>query len=104
MALRYSTMADPAHAEALGRLVEAKGIGQHAPFFVAGEGRTMPNGLEEASGYVIDARGRVFSFWTTWDAERGEPAFRYWDEVQPESDWLEDEDYRDALDQVGLTQ
>jgi hypothetical protein len=103
MAINHDTKADPAYTEALDALVKAEGASPYAPFFVAGEGRRMPNGLEETSGYVVDTHGRVFSFWTGWDAERGKMVFRHWDAVEPERDWLEDEEYREALDKVGRT-
>jgi hypothetical protein len=102
MMLHHGPKPEAAYADMLRRLVETKGLKRYAFFFMTEEGRRLPNGLEDVSGYVVDATGRVFSFWTGWDAEHGVPAFRHWDQVQPESDWLEEEDYREALDAVGV--
>lgn len=102
MGLHHNYEPDPEHAELLRRLVREEGLKRFAFFDVVGEGHRMPNGLEVESGHVVDASGRVFSFWTGWDTERGAPKFHRWDEVRPESDWLEDEEYREALDSVGL--
>src|SRR5215212_3225290 len=103
MMLHHGPTPDAAYADVLRHLVESNGLERYAFFFVTEEGRKMPNGLEETSGHVIDADGHVFFFWTGWDAERGVPTFRHWDRVEPEADWLEDEDYREALNKVGLT-
>ena len=62
----------------------------------------MPNGVEEASGQVVDEQGRVFAFWLGWDARRKTPAFTEWEEVEPEPAWLESAEYRHARERVGL--
>jgi len=102
MMLHHGPKPDAAYAQMLRRLVESKGLTRYAFFFVAEEGRKLPNGLEETSGHVVDAKGRVFFFWTGWDTERAVPTLRRWDEVEPEPDWIEEDDYREALDAVGL--
>jgi len=94
-------MPDAAHAEVLRRLVEAQGLERFAFFDVIGEGRKMPNGLEVESGLVVDSGGIVHSFWTGWDEALGAPTLTRWSRVEPESDWLDDEEYRRALDAVG---
>ena len=86
----------------LDTLVKARGLGKHAFFFVTGEDECLPNGIESTSGFVIDERGRVFSFWTGWDSEREEPTFTEWEQVEPEPGWLQSAEYRQARQQVGL--
>lgn len=85
------------------RLMEDRALGRHAVFFVTGEGDVMPNGVEEASGHVIDEQGRVFAFWLGWDARRKAPTFTEWEAVEPESAWLESAEYRHARQHVGLS-
>ena len=46
----------------LHRLIRDEGLRRYGLFFVTGEGKRLPDGWEDASGYVIDDRGRVFSF------------------------------------------
>jgi len=86
----------------LKQLVQPKGVGRHAFFFVSGEGSKMPNGVEEESGYVLDEQGRVFSFWLGWDAEHSKPALETWQQVQAEPHWLEEPEYCRAQKLVGL--
>jgi hypothetical protein len=83
-------------------LVKGRHLGRHAFFFVAGEGEIMPNGIEEASGHVVDEHGRVFAFWLGWDDQRQAPAFTEWEEVESEPTWLESAEYRHARKSVGL--
>jgi hypothetical protein len=89
-------------AQILEHLVKGLKLGRHAFFYVTGEGDIMPNGVEEASGHVIDERGRVFAFWLGCDDRRKVPIFTEWEEVQPESSWLESSEYRHARECVGL--
>ena len=93
---------DPRARATLDALVRSKGLGRFAYFFVTGEGTFFPNGIEEASGSVIDDQGRVFDFWTAWDAQRGEVAFETWEQVEPSPRWLESAEYRRARERVGL--
>ena len=102
MAIHHSTKPDTAHEDLLRRLVAARGLRDFAFFFLTGEGRMLPNGLEVTSGTVIDRTGAVYSFWTAWDDERNEPTLARWREVRPDRDWLEDEEYREARSAVGL--
>jgi len=62
----------------------------------------MPNGVEDASGHVIDKHGRVYAFWLGWDDLQQAPAFTMWEEVEPEPGWLENAEYRQARERVGL--
>jgi hypothetical protein len=84
------------------RLVKDRGVDQGAFFFVTGEDDLLPNGIESMSGFVIDGQGRVFSFWTGWDAEHNEPTFAEWEQVKPKPAWQESAEYRQARQQVGL--
>jgi hypothetical protein len=96
------TVPDPSARTILDDLVRGKGLQHYAYFFVSGEGTFWPDGTEESSGNVIDRTGRVFFFWTTWDYDRGEPAFRIWEEEQSEERWLRSGEYRRARKAVGL--
>ena len=87
---------------AIEALLRERGIGRHATFFETGEGEEFPDGTESMSGSVIDADGRVFSFWTDWDEERVGPTFGIWREETPSDDWLTSEEYRAARAAVGL--
>jgi hypothetical protein len=86
----------------LDRLVKAQGLKRYAFFFVSGEDDLLPNGIETASGFVIDDQGCVFSFWTGWDTDRNQPTFTEWEQLEPEDGWLSSGEYREARQQVGL--
>jgi hypothetical protein len=86
----------------LDRLVRERVEGDYAYFFVTGEGELMADGVEEASGCVIDRQGRVFSFWLGWDSERQAAALTEWEEVKPEAHWSRSREYRRARAAVGL--
>ncbi len=103
MTIHHDAQPNAAHGELLHRLVEAKGLRNFAFFFVTGEGRYLPDGLEMTSGTVIDHSGKVFSFWTAWDEEKSVPMLARWREVQADPGWLEEPEYRKALQAVGLT-
>jgi hypothetical protein len=89
-------------AQVLDRLLAARGIGQYGLFFVSGEGTFFPNGVEEASGFVVDHQGKVYTFWTGWDPRRQEVRFSQWEAIEPEPDWDDDDEYQDAREQAGL--
>src|SRR5438552_825983 len=85
----------------LAERVEERGFkrGSYAFCFVAGEGKFLPTSaagdeLEEASGYVLDGVGHLFAFWFGWNAEEGRADFTEWEEVEPERDWAEEEEYQ----------
>ncbi len=52
-----------------------------------------PTARKKESGSVIASDGRVYFWWTGWDAEQGQPTFKYWDEVKPDSSWDDDAEY-----------
>lgn len=57
------------HRAVLHSLFAEKGIDQYGVYFNTGEGNFGPDGVEEMSGNVISADGRIFSYWTKWDRE-----------------------------------
>src|SRR5207249_3105558 len=89
-------------AQVLDRLLAARGIDRYGLFFTSGEGDFFPNGVEETSGYVVDSQGQVYSFWTGWDDTRQDVHFTEWEPVEPEPDWLRDDDYVRARRAAGL--
>ena len=93
---------DPAARVTLDALVRARGLDRFAYFHVTGEGEMFPGGMESASGKVLAADGRVYRFWTAWDTEHGEPAFRIWKPMSPEPRWETSGEYRRARQALGL--
>lgn len=85
------------------RLIESTGLKRYAFYLGTSEGREMPNGDIECSGYVINEDGRVYFFWTAWDDERKSEKLDIWRETRPEPLWLEDPEYRVACESLGLT-
>jgi hypothetical protein len=71
-------------------------------FFVTGEGDELPNGDEEHSGFVIDDRGQIHSFWTGWDESRHEVTFTEWELVDEEKEWRGVGEYERARAKAGL--
>ena len=101
--LRGGIANDGRHALALRRALEEHlAPGSYATFFVTGEGRELPGGGEDASGYVIDTTGRVFSFWLGWDPRQRRAALTEWEQVEPEADWAAEPEYRRAREKLGL--
>jgi hypothetical protein len=86
----------------LERLITDKGLKRYGLFLVSGEGRRLPDGSDETSGYVVNQDRRVFYFWIAWDAERRRAAFTEWEEVEPEPDWADDSEYHEALAAAGI--
>ena len=78
------------------------GFGRRAIFHDVGEGTIFPDGTESVSGHVIDEAGRVYFFWTDWDAARGRPVFTTWKQVEPEPSWSASKEYRQARASLGL--
>ena len=76
-------------------------------FYATGEGDFFPNGVEEASGHVVDDEGRHYTFWTSWSHARSAVEFGWWYDVEPSPEdlagWQDSEEYRDARRQAGLT-
>lgn len=85
---------------AIHALIADLGIGRHALFYEVGEGEAFPDGSESMSGHVIDARGRIFLFWTGWDAGRSRPVFTAWEQVELEPRMAASAEYREAVARV----
>ncbi len=88
--------------DAIRRLLDERGIGRYAIFREVNEGTAFPDGTEAMSGHVVDEQGRVYFFWTDWDAEHGRPVLSTWVEVAVEPAWSESDEYLDARAEVGL--
>lgn len=69
-----------------------------------GEGKRLPDGSEDVSGYVLDELGRVFFFWLGWDDECQGVTFSEWEAVEPEPDWTSIGEYRRARQALGLAE
>jgi hypothetical protein len=103
-------VAEPHHAPdrytravaAIHALIEQRGIGRHALFHEVGEGTALPDGSEAMSGYVLDALGRTYFFWTGWDADHGRPVFTIWEPVERDPAWQTSDEYQQARAAVGL--
>src|SRR5207253_10249031 len=88
----------------LDRCIRDKGLqpGDYALFFVTREGISWPlagaspKKFEETSGYIVDRRGHVFTFWLGWDPDRSAPKMTEWEEVAPEPTWVDEPEYLDA--------
>lgn len=91
-------------ADNLGALVAERIVGPFALFFVTPEGEEFPDGSESESGFAIDQAGRVFAFWTGWDAERAEAVLESWEQVEPEPFWSDIAEYRWVRAEVGLSE
>ena len=87
MAIHPGVRTDPRPSSPIERLVRERGLRRFGLFFVTGEGNELPNGDEEQSGYVIDDRGQIYSFWTGWDSTRHEVVFTEWERVDEEPEW-----------------
>jgi hypothetical protein len=83
-------------------LLREKGVYHYGLFFVTGEGITMPNGLEESSGYVVANDGRTFRYWFGWDTIRHSSAFTTWRRIEPRPQWTDEEEYQHALRDAGI--
>ena len=90
------------HVATLERLLAERGVGRYATFSEVGEGTFFPDGTEDASGFVVDQHGRVFFYWTGWDAERDAVVFSTWKQVAPEPGWERDPEYQRARAAVRL--
>lgn len=94
--------AQPHPTTPLEHLAREQGLTRFGFFFVTAEGRYLPNGAEEKSGYVVDDRGRAFAFWTGWDEAAESIQFAEWEQVEIEDAWNESSEYRRARAAAGL--
>jgi hypothetical protein len=96
---------DPAALRAdLERLIRERGPARFGIFHASGEGRLLPGGSENGSGYVVDERGRHYFYWLDWDVERAQLTLTRWQELQPSdfTDLQDDPEYREARAAAGL--
>ena len=57
-----------------GDLLSEQGIQEKfEPFDTTSEGKVMPGGGVNESGYVLLENGRIFAFWLNWDPEKLAP-------------------------------
>jgi hypothetical protein len=69
---------------------------------VTQQGRRLPDGSEDASGYFLDESGRTFNFWLGGNLHHRAPAFAEWTQVEPEPAWTESAEYYRAREHFGL--
>jgi hypothetical protein len=100
--LRYAPDRDARSIAAIEALLDDIGISRRVIFHDVGEGTIFPDGTESTSGHVIDELGRVFIFWTDWDAARGRPVFTTWKQIEPEPSLNASKEYRQARATLGL--
>jgi hypothetical protein len=84
------------------KLLREMGLRHYGLFAVTTEGKPLPDGSESASGYVLDAQGRVFSFWLDWDDDQRRIAFTEFKRVEAEPDWEDDQEFQEARQAAGL--
>src|SRR4249919_771481 len=98
----YAPDRDERSIAAVEALLDDIGIGRRAIFHDIGEGTFLSDGTESMSGLVVDELGRVFIFWTDWDAARERPVFTTWTKIQPEPALTASNEYRQARASLGL--
>ena len=84
------------------RLVRERGLQRFGLFLVVGEGKALPNGDEDQSGFVIDESGQVYAFWTDWDVARQAVELSEWEPVDDDPVWHDVAEYQRARRQAGL--
>jgi hypothetical protein len=83
-------------------LIAERIVGRFAIFWDVGEGTMFPDGTEDMSGHVIDEQGRIYIFWTEWDASRNRPMFGTWKQIEGKLSNETATEYRRAREAVGL--
>lgn len=84
-------------------LLDDLGICRRAIFYDVGESTIFPDGTESMSGLVADELGRVFFFWTDWDAARERPVFTTWKQIEPEPALMASKEYQQARTSLSLS-
>lgn len=102
MAIHPGRQTDRRPASQIERLVRQRGVQKFGLFFVTGEGKELPNGDEDRSGFVIDASGQVYAFWTDWDPVQGAVVFSEWEPVEDDPSWHGTVEYMRARQHAGL--
>jgi hypothetical protein len=67
--------------QVLQRLLAEKGIRDFELFLLQQEGRILPNGLEQISGFIATPSGSAFGFWLEYDDRLGKPTLDPYYEV-----------------------
>jgi hypothetical protein len=98
MAIHYGARQE----DVIAALIRGKGLKRFQPFFVTGEGRELPSGIEEVSGLVLDVSGVVYSFWIKWDDETRQEKFSEWEPIELEPRLFNHPEYRRARAMLGL--
>jgi hypothetical protein len=103
-------------AHVLERLFAEKGLapGEWWPFLVQQEGRLLPGGLEDSSGFVLARDGSVYGWWLGWETSAGAGGSgqevtegryvfdRWWRVDVPEVEFAYDAEYALARERLGL--
>jgi hypothetical protein len=89
-------------ADILGDLLRTHGVTRHGLFRVTVEPRSLPDGSDAATGYVVDESGRIFFFWLDWNIAEGRPDFIHWRQTETRPEWLDDAEYVVARHEAGL--
>jgi hypothetical protein len=99
---RYAPDRDARSIAAVEAFLDDLGIGRRVLFDDVGEGTIFPDGTESMSGHVVDELGRVFFFWTDWDAARRRPVFTTWRQIEPSPSLTASKEYQRARAALGL--
>jgi hypothetical protein len=99
---RHMNSRSTSEAVVLHRLTRDCGLRRYGLFCVTQEGRRLPDGSEDASGYVLDESGRTFYFWLGWAPQHHSLAFTEWEQVEPDPAWPDSSEYQPARVEAGL--
>jgi hypothetical protein len=99
---KYAPDRDERSIAAVEALLDDLEIGKRIIFDDVGEGTIFPDGTESMSGHILDERGRLFLFWTDWDAARERPVFTTWKQIEPEPRMMASKEYLQARASLGL--
>jgi hypothetical protein len=102
MAIQREVRQETGQEDVLTRLLHERGIDRYGLFLVSGEGRRLPGGVEATSGYVVNETGKVYFFWMDWETATNRISLTHWQEAAPDPSWLEEPEYRRALEAVGI--
>jgi hypothetical protein len=100
--LNYSPIYHGPSAGTLRKLLDEMGLSRYGVFFSTGEGNEMPDGEEEATGYVIASTGRVYFYAIGWDRDSQAPTFTTWESSEIEPHWSDFPEYLKARQDAGL--
>jgi len=85
------------------QLLSRKRLGRYEFFLGQREGRRLPGGLEEVSGFVITEHDVAYAFWLSWDSKSHQYVLHPFRAVPHADDALnDDEEYLEARRKLGL--